>query len=494
MLTITLMLTGDFIFGLSTESMRPQVTARKYLAESLAVQFSELASRQDQAAMKKAMKLLVDRNPEVLSTAVRRTGDTVLAEAGDHGRHWRGAPPTESTATHARVPIFDGARRWGTLELRFTDIAGTSFLGILSGPWFKLLCFMILAGSTAYFLYMRRALRHLDPMAVIPARVRAAFDVLAEGVAFVDTDGRIVLANSTFASMMDANAEQMMGVSLGNIGWKDALHTGKGSTMTPWANSIQTGLATTGSAMILETGSAGRREFMVNAAPILDDSKKARGAIVTFDDVTELEGKKHELEQVVSELLGSRDEIRRQNEKLEFLVTRDPMTHCLNRRSFMDVLEDEVERARRDGTELCCIMLDIDHFKNVNDTFGHAVGDSAIRFAAGMVSEVTRGFDIVCRYGGEEFCVLLPTADLDKAFEVSERIRTSIMDKSVTALPEIDGRGLTVSLGVSILADDIKSPMDLVDRADKALYVSKTTGRNRSSIADDKVIAAASVA
>jgi len=494
LLTLTLLLLGDVIFGLSTEGMRPHLAARKHLAETLALQYSDLAGREDYAAMKKSMKILVERNPEVLSTALRMAGGEVIAEAGDHRRHWRGAPPMASTETHARVPIFDGSRRWGTLEVRFSDIGQASLAGLLTSTWFKLLCFVVLVGSVAYFLYMRRTLRHLDPTAVIPARVRAAFDVLAEGVAFVDTDARIVLVNRSLAAIVSKSPEQMMGLSLDNFDWNRELKDGADTAGLPWNVSLATGRVSAGLPMILETGTGGRREFMVNAAPVLDDTKRPRGAIVTFDDVTELERKKHELEQVVAELRHSRDEIRRQNEKLEFLVTRDPMTHCLNRRAFMEVLEGEVARARRDGTDLCCIMLDIDHFKSVNDTFGHAAGDAAICFAAGVVSEVTRGFDVVCRYGGEEFCVLLPTADLDTAFHVSERIRTAIEEKSGFSLPDLAGRTLTVSLGVSALDDGITVPMGLVDQADKALYVSKSSGRNRSSIAGDAVTAPAAVA
>lgn len=490
LLTLTLLLTADVIFGLSTEGMRPQLTARKHLAETLAVQYSELASRQDYSAMESAMSLLVERNPEILSTAVRRIGGVLLAEAGDHRRHWRGAPPVDSSESHARVPIFDGESRWGTLEVRFTSLAQGSFSGLLQSAWVKVLGFVGVLGSIAYFFYMRRTLRHLDPTAVIPARVKAAFDVLAEGVAFVDSDERIVLANKTFAELSGRSPEQLMGLSLSSLGWTNLVPGGP----PPWVNSLLTGTVQSGSAMVIENDACGRREFMVNAAPVLDDGKQARGAIVTFDDVTELERKKQELEEVVAELRQSRDHVRRQNEKLEILATRDGLTNCLNRRSFVEILQREVDRARRDATALSCIMLDIDHFKSVNDTFGHSVGDAAIRFVAGLASEITRGFDIVCRYGGEEFCVLLPSADLDTAFGVGERIREAIMTKSAASLPELQGRTLTVSLGVSVLAAGLEDPMDLVDQADGALYVSKTSGRNRTSIAGADHADSASVA
>lgn len=494
MLTVTLLLMADVIFGLSTEAMRPHLTARKHLAETLAVQYSELASREDYPAMKRAMSLLVDRNPEVHSTAVRSVSGQLLAEAGDHRRHWRGAPPVESTETHARVPIFDGERRWGTLEVRFSDIAQGSLAGLVTTTWFKVLCFMVLVGSLAYFLYMRRTLRHLDPTSVIPARVKAAFDVLAEGVTFVDGDARIVLANSTFATMMGQTPEQLMGLSLSALGWSTHEASDMEGGAPPWTTSLKTGKPSVGAGMVLQIKGARRREFMVNAAPVLDDAKSPRGAIVTFDDVTELERKKQELEDAVAELRQSRDQVRRQNEKLEVMATRDSLTNCLNRRSFIEVLDREVSRSRRDDIPLSCIMLDIDHFKNVNDTFGHVAGDAAIRFVAGIASELTRGFDIVCRYGGEEFCVLLPSADMDMAWQVSERIREAVQTGSTTKLSELDYRPMTVSLGIAVLDETVMAPMDLVDHADSALYISKSSGRNRTSVAHVTDAEAVSVA
>ncbi len=483
MLTLTLLLVADTLFGLSSEGMRPQLAARKQLAEALAVQYSELAGREDFDAMQRAMALLVERNPEVLSTAIRRKGGDILTEAGDHRRHWRGAPPLESTSTHARVPIFDGTRRWGTLELRFTDLGTDSFVAFFATAWFKVLTFIVLVGAGAYFLYMRRSLRHLDPSAVIPARVKAAFDVLAEGVVFVDADGRIVLANTKFAEVTGRPMQQLMGLALADLGWAGSARSAAAVETLPWLRCVETARSQTGAALVLETGPDGCRELTVNAAPVLDDQKQARGAIVTFDDVTELERKKKELEDAVAELRDSRDQVKRQNEKLEIMATRDPLTNCLNRRSFVEILEREVDCARRDGTALSCIMLDIDHFKGVNDTFGHQVGDAAIRYAAGVASECCRGFDIVCRYGGEEFCVLLPTADADAAFRVAERIRESVAGRAAAALPELRGRPLTVSLGVAALGGEGDGPMELVDRADGALYESKTAGRNRTTIA-----------
>ncbi|MCB1745209.1 MAG: PAS domain-containing protein, partial [Gammaproteobacteria bacterium] len=367
MLTLSLLLVADAMFGLSTEGIRPQLTARKHLAETLAVQYSELAGRRDFDAMRIAMDLMVRRNPEILSTAVRQADGMLVTEAGDHRLHWRGAPPVESSQTHARVPIFDGDTRWGTLEVRFTSIGQGSVSGLLDTPWFRMLLFVTLAGTLVYFLFMRRTLRHLDPSAVVPARVRSAFDVLAEGVVFLDEEARIVLSNSAFCALVGSSAKELMGVRLGKLGWSLSRRVDGAEECAPWDACLDGASSRTGMTMVRAGGNDGRREYIVNAAPVLDDRRRARGVIVTFDDVTELERKKNELESLVAELQKSRDEIQRQNEKLELMATRDGLTNCLNRRAFVEVLEREISRASRDSNPLSCIMLDLDHFKRIND-------------------------------------------------------------------------------------------------------------------------------
>jgi diguanylate cyclase (GGDEF)-like protein len=161
-------------------------------------------------------------------------------------------------------------------------------------------------------------------------------------------------------------------------------------------------------------------------------------------------------------------------EQTKLLALTDPLTGLFNRRHTSSVLEQEVARANRYGTPLTLVMCDIDHFKSVNDRFGHNVGDEVIRQVAGLLPERIRRIDLAGRWGGEEFILILPSTATEGAYVVAERIRSA-----VEVLCRVDG-GLdhvTVSLGVAEHRRSDK-PIELVERADKALYAAKQRGRN----------------
>jgi diguanylate cyclase (GGDEF)-like protein len=217
---------------------------------------------------------------------------------------------------------------------------------------------------------------------------------------------------------------------------------------------------------------------MVNGSPILDDAGNIRGVLATFDDVTELEEKNNQLNVLVDKLKTSTEEVNRQNERLQILAARDPLTNCLNRRSFFERSDAEFDIAVTDKSPISSIMLDIDHFKKVNDNYGHAVGDQVIQLIADQLRSVLRGTDIIGRYGGEEFCVLLPGVDIDQATLLAERLREAIEQFSGASRLPIDGN-VTISLGVSTINSDTSNATDLIDQADKGLYASKNNGRNQ---------------
>lgn len=170
-------------------------------------------------------------------------------------------------------------------------------------------------------------------------------------------------------------------------------------------------------------------------------------------------------------------------ERLRFIGLTDGLTGVNNRRFFDQRLHEELERARRDNVSLGCLFIDLDHFKKVNDSFGHQVGDEVLRNVAQLIREQLRTIDVVARYGGEEFAVLLAQADLDLSMEIAERIRKSIEQweyDSKDAEPQV-----SVSVGVATTAQ-IESSHNidvithkLVEAADQAVYRAKESGRNR---------------
>lgn len=164
--------------------------------------------------------------------------------------------------------------------------------------------------------------------------------------------------------------------------------------------------------------------------------------------------------------------------KLELLSNTDPLTGAKNRRFFMALLASEKRRALRMSQKLALLMLDIDFFKRVNDTYGHPTGDRVICQVTDICRQVSREIDVVARLGGEEFAVFLPGSDLEQALGVAERIRRLVEDTSVQSL-EAGAFHFTVSIGVAEL-----SPIDVTEenwlgRADAALYAAKEGGRNK---------------
>jgi len=191
---------------------------------------------------------------------------------------------------------------------------------------------------------------------------------------------------------------------------------------------------------------------------------------------------------------GEQDHLRAVNRRLAELSMTDPLTGLYNRRYLMERFEEEVERARRYVFPMACVMVDIDDFKQINDTYGHLQGDQILQQIAILMKNSNRVVDILARYGGEEFLLILPQTNLGGAEVVAERFRQLIAD---THLIQSDpDRRITVSLGASELVyagEDTKE--ELLRRADKALYEAKRLGKNRiflAPVADGKQVEGAS--
>lgn len=163
---------------------------------------------------------------------------------------------------------------------------------------------------------------------------------------------------------------------------------------------------------------------------------------------------------------------------LERLATLDGLTEVYNRREFNRWLTVEIERAKRDHHSVSLIMLDIDHFKQLNDTYGHPAGDAALCCIAQLLRRTVRPGDIVSRYGGEEFAIILPNASPEDCEMVAHRICSEIAVLPIRILNE-DRVQLTASLGFASFPNDVNAKEDLLSRADQALYRAKQTGRNR---------------
>jgi len=165
-------------------------------------------------------------------------------------------------------------------------------------------------------------------------------------------------------------------------------------------------------------------------------------------------------------------------EQIEELATTDSLTGLYVRRKILESTREELERAARHKMSLAFIMLDIDYFKNCNDKYGHLAGDYVLKEIARILNTNLREIDLVGRYGGEEFSIILPDTNLDEARIVSQRILEAVRNYSFKAYGE--EFKVTVSSGVAVFPEDGDTPLKLIDNADRALYAAKNRGRNRS--------------
>jgi len=177
-------------------------------------------------------------------------------------------------------------------------------------------------------------------------------------------------------------------------------------------------------------------------------------------------------------ILSLQDELVAARESMRHAATHDSLTGLLNRGEIFDLLERELERARRDHQKVSVILADIDHFKNVNDTHGHLFGDEALREIARRMHAKLRMYDGVGRYGGEEFLLVLPNCDLPHAVERANELRVTIAGQPVVSQGVEEA--ITMSMGVAVSECTGRKEVEkLMDRADKALYQAKEKGRNR---------------
>jgi diguanylate cyclase (GGDEF)-like protein/PAS domain S-box-containing protein len=219
------------------------------------------------------------------------------------------------------------------------------------------------------------------------------------------------------------------------------------------------------------------RWMLAKSVPRFADDGTLAGMVGGCVDVTEHRQACLELERLLDASDQAHVNLAEQTRRLHQLADTDPLTGLLNRRGFREHFERELARSARYGRALACIVLDIDFFKRINDTHGHAAGDATLVRIADIISRQCRPSDVVCRYGGEEFCVMLPETSELGAAVLAERMRVSLEDSLIVAAGQ--ALRVTSSFGVADRLGEADTVEDLVERADQALRAAKRLGRNQ---------------
>lgn len=235
------------------------------------------------------------------------------------------------------------------------------------------------------------------------------------------------------------------------------------------------------------------RSVSLQISPLLDQFKSLQGRIIAFYDVTELRNlldemnrKNEALHERNLELIAMQDELYRANQKLEQAAITDGLTGCYNRTFFQHYVEHEAFLCKQRNIPFSILLFDIDHFKQINDQFGHLAGDKVLRATADAVRATLRSVDLLARYGGEEFTIFLPQATREEAQQTADRVMASVLNNEVRTAET----SIRVTISMGIVTEDPRDsdedeggtgPLlhDLFAKADAALYKAKNEGRNR---------------
>ncbi len=348
--------------GLLPDGRKAVREGRVALAETVALTASMMANAGDAQGLARYLGAVTQRNASLQGVRLRSADGRFRLEAGQPGPANAG---NESTDTRMVVPMLAGGATWGHVEFHFVPQSWLAEHAPWLPPATPLVLFVGLACTIAFRVYLTRMLRHLDPSSTIPARVRTAFDTLAEGLMVVDPQGQMVLANRALADVTGREADSLVGRSAAELPWDRSPEraapggaAGGGADgdrrdfVLPWMLALQDGRMHSGHVMYLHGADGRRRTFMVNCSPIQGGAGPA-GVLVSFDDVTELEEKEIELR-------AARDAAQDANRaKSDFLANmsheiRTPMNAILG---FTDVLR----RAGPQGAADAQKYLDIIH-------------------------------------------------------------------------------------------------------------------------------------
>ena len=236
--------------------------------------------------------------------------------------------------------------------------------------------------------------------------MRTAFDSLSEGVVVIDKQDNIVLANSSFRVLHPEGAADLTGKKISDLDWLVSA-VGSRADNWPWQRAMRGKTAVTGETITISRDGDAPVKLTVNSAPIMDERKEVRGCLITLDDLSLIEHMNQQLLDMVAQLEVAKSHIEERNRELKYMGDHDQLSGALTRRAFLERAQQQFSIGTGQRAEGSCVIVDIDHFKSINDRYGHLVGDQAIQRVAAILRENVGAQDLVCRYGGEEFCVLV---------------------------------------------------------------------------------------
>jgi len=317
--------------------------------------------------------------------------------------------------------------------------------------------------SGILFAYSFFRYRFMD---LIPVARSRLIENMSDGILVLDAQGRIVDINPAMARLLNNESQFYIGKNVSSV-------------LKDWWEQIST-LLNDDTRTELRLPHMPSRYMDLRMTPLYDAQQNLSGRIIVFRDITDRKQVEKDLMRANDKLHTQLIEIGLLQSQLREQAIRDPLTNLFNRRYLEETLERELARAEREEYPLCIVMMDIDHFKDVNDTYGHEAGDIVLRTLAETITAGSRHGDFACRYGGEELVLVMPNINIETAMD-----RADELHQTINRLYIPYGRfnlSITISVGVACYPDHGNTKEELLRAADQALYAAKHAGRNRVSI------------
>lgn len=299
---------------------------------------------------------------------------------------------------------------------------------------------------------------------LIPIARHTVLEHIPEMVFVVDAHDIVVDANTI--------AQKMLGKSMDEIIGKDPLEV-----FRDWPELLNRFLTANETRDEIQIPGDPPRALEVMVTALYNSENQLEGRVIVAHDITEHKWLENDLTFANEALTRQLEEINQLRDELREQAIRDPLTEVYNRRYMNEFLSREVARAERDGTPFSVVIMDMDNFKLFNDTYGHKCGDIVLQEIAAFLVQHTRKGDVVCRFGGEEFVILMPGATLEKAYERAETWRQDFADTTI----EYEGMKLSATFSAGVASYPLHGDTDefILQAADRALYQSKDAGKNK---------------
>ena len=466
-IVVSLLLSAIYL-GLIPDRIGAIREHRAALAETIAITSSAFITQNDIESLKANLELIVARNDDIQSAAIKLNNGRWIISIDDHNLHWEALSDEYSPDSQLLVPIWTGKEKWGNIELKFKPLSDKGWRGVIHSTKFQLMIFIAFGSFIAFYFYLSKMLRHLDPSRAVPGRVRSALDTLTEGLLVVDPNEYIVLANEAFASIVGTTPDELVGQNATALNWETKNKASQQAEDFPWLEAIKEGVNIKNRMIYLIDGNEKKRKFIVNCSLVLGSGNKNGGVLISFQDVTELEKKEIELKKSINQAEAAN------HAKSEFLANmsheiRTPMNAILGftevlRRGYGDGEKDSkkhLETIYSSGKHLLELINDILDLSKVES--GHLEIEKIDCAPQEVIADVVNVLAVRASEKGVFLDFKIEGAIPETILSDPSRLRQIVTNLVGNAIKFTDEGSVTVILKALLAEDEPKILINIID-------------------------------